>query len=379
MPDLVIRQVDHLLAERIQAFAKNHQWSINEVLLHALRRGLSATESGQQAETLIRTTAPELDGLIAGARSEVLLQTPYLVLSDPAQQIFRDLRKQAEPPRVVVSTNSLAATDNPIVYALSYKYKRRNLRELGFNIYEYKPFPLDASVDYENLVRAPLGPYGQNPRDNRVIGGSAIGNPMRGSSAPGGRSPARAAAEERGPGSEVDRRLQRTETRPSFLSTKPGTRPVPVTREGARMGLHAKSLVVDRRVGVIGTHNFDPRSENYNTEGAVIMGMIHFLLPYMVLNVYVSLDGIDRNLISAARSLGCTNWQAFKEVTLPLSLPGLGAGIYALFAGIGDTLHRRRKGQQPAGTIEPAPARVARPAIVTSSSPSFTSRISSSG
>ena len=32
------------------------------------------------------------------------------------------------------------------------------------------------------------------------------------------------------------------------------------------------------------------------TEGAVIMGMIHFLLPYMILNVYVSLEGIDRDL-----------------------------------------------------------------------------------
>lgn len=57
MPDLVIRHVDHLLAERIQAFAKNHQWSLNEVLLHALRRGLSAAESGQQAETLIEVDA----------------------------------------------------------------------------------------------------------------------------------------------------------------------------------------------------------------------------------------------------------------------------------------------------------------------------------
>ena len=53
MPDLVIRHVDHLLAERIQAFAKNHQWSVNEVLLHALRRGLGAAESGQQTEALI--------------------------------------------------------------------------------------------------------------------------------------------------------------------------------------------------------------------------------------------------------------------------------------------------------------------------------------
>jgi spermidine/putrescine transport system permease protein len=67
------------------------------------------------------------------------------------------------------------------------------------------------------------------------------------------------------------------------------------------------------------------------TEGAVIMGMIHFLLPYMILNVYVAIEGIDRNLISAARTLGCTAWQAFREVVLPLSLPGLMAGLLLCF------------------------------------------------
>lgn len=67
------------------------------------------------------------------------------------------------------------------------------------------------------------------------------------------------------------------------------------------------------------------------TEGAVIMGMIHFLLPYMILNVYVSLEGIDRDLLSAARTLGCTSAQAFREVTLPLSLPGLCAGLLLCF------------------------------------------------
>jgi spermidine/putrescine transport system permease protein len=67
------------------------------------------------------------------------------------------------------------------------------------------------------------------------------------------------------------------------------------------------------------------------TEGAVIMGLIHFLLPYMILNIYVSLENIDRTLISAARSMGCTNAQAFREVTLPLSLPGLAAGLLLCF------------------------------------------------
>jgi phosphatidylserine/phosphatidylglycerophosphate/cardiolipin synthase-like enzyme len=215
-------------------------------------------EQASQPANGQHVTEPQLDALIASAQREVLLQTPYLVLSKPARALFRELKQREEPPRVVVSTNSLAATDNPIVYALSYKYKRRNLRELGFNIYEYKPFPLDAPVDYRNLVPAPLGmPPGGEGRSS-LLGGSAAGSNARG----GGR---------RTDGSAVERRVLRAETRPSFLGTKAVNKPLPVTRSGARMGLHAKSLVVDRRVGVIGTHNFDPRSENYNTEGAVVI------------------------------------------------------------------------------------------------------------
>ncbi|KRB23436.1 MULTISPECIES: ABC transporter permease [Mesorhizobium] len=80
------------------------------------------------------------------------------------------------------------------------------------------------------------------------------------------------------------------------------------------------------RMGIIS----DPLPMLYN-EGAVILGLLHFLLPYMILNVYVSLEGIDRTLISAARSMGCTSAQAFREVTLPLSLPGLAAGLLLCF------------------------------------------------
>ncbi len=68
----------------------------------------------------------------------------------------------------------------------------------------------------------------------------------------------------------------------------------------------------------------------YN-EGAVLMGLLQYLLPFMILNIYVSLDGIDPSLTEAATSLGCTEWQAFKEVTLPLSLPGVSAGSLLVF------------------------------------------------
>lgn len=67
------------------------------------------------------------------------------------------------------------------------------------------------------------------------------------------------------------------------------------------------------------------------TEFSVVVGLVHFLLPYMILNIYVALEGIDRSLIAAARSLGCSAPQAFAAVILPLSLPGLGAGLMLCF------------------------------------------------
>ncbi len=74
----------------------------------------------------------------------------------------------------------------------------------------------------------------------------------------------------------------------------------------------------------------DPIPMLYN-EGSVLMGLIQYLLPFMILNIYVSLEGIDKNLLEAARSMGCTEWQAFREVTLPLSLPGVSAGCLLVF------------------------------------------------
>src|SRR5690606_20980197 len=46
---------------------------------------------------------------------------------------------------------------------------------------------------------------------------------------------------------------------------------VPLRRAGVRVGLHAKSLVIDSSIGVVGTHNFDPRGDTYNTESAVVV------------------------------------------------------------------------------------------------------------
>jgi putative spermidine/putrescine transport system permease protein len=69
---------------------------------------------------------------------------------------------------------------------------------------------------------------------------------------------------------------------------------------------------------------------------AVVIGMSHFLLPFMVLSLYSTMIGIDRTLLEAARSMGSSQLQAFVRVHLPLSLPGVYAGCLLVFIlGVG--------------------------------------------
>ncbi len=214
--------------------------------------------------------------LIETAHSEVILQTPYLVMSKPAQAMFRRMheRERSQRPRVTVSTNSLAATDAFIAYALSYKYKRRYLREFGFDIYEYKPFPLDSPIDV-----AATGAELPELSDDEQGPGEALALPGPGSgSAP--ESGTSTTYTRRGRDSDSDSRsvvyrpyrtpLSREDTAKRYARRR-ANEPVPLRRAGVRVGLHAKSIVIDERIGVIGTHNFDPRGDNYNTESALVI------------------------------------------------------------------------------------------------------------
>ncbi len=64
---------------------------------------------------------------------------------------------------------------------------------------------------------------------------------------------------------------------------------------------------------------------------AVIVGMVHFMLPLAVLPIYSNMTGIEVRLVSAARSLGASPWQSFRLVFLPLSKPGLIAASILVF------------------------------------------------
>jgi spermidine/putrescine transport system permease protein len=73
------------------------------------------------------------------------------------------------------------------------------------------------------------------------------------------------------------------------------------------------------------------------TPGAVIAGIAYNFLPFMALPLYVALERIDRSVVEAARDLYSSNIQVFTRVILPLSVPGIFAGVLLTFVpAVGD-------------------------------------------
>ena len=139
-------------------------------------------------------TASALGKLVQGARARVVIQSPYLILSDKAMELFRQITARGVTVRI--NTNSLASTDNLPAFS-GYRNQREELLKMGLQIYEYKPAP---EVQLKLMQRSPTA-----------------------------------------------------------------TKKTPV------FALHAKTIVVDSKTVYVGTFNFDPRSENLNTEvGAII-------------------------------------------------------------------------------------------------------------
>lgn len=68
----------------------------------------------------------------------------------------------------------------------------------------------------------------------------------------------------------------------------------------------------------------------YNALGIVI-ALVHVFLPFMILPIMASIQGVDPSLDAAARSLGASRFTAFRRITLPLSLPGIQAGCILVF------------------------------------------------
>ena len=73
------------------------------------------------------------------------------------------------------------------------------------------------------------------------------------------------------------------------------------------------------------------------TGGAVIAGLTYNFLPFMILPIYASLERMDVRLIEAAKDLYASSTKAFVKVTLPITAPGIVAGVLLTFIpAVGD-------------------------------------------
>ncbi len=166
----------------------------------------------RRGKTRIISCATGLKQILLDADHSLVIQTPYLLLSRKALRGFKHLRKKTPAIDIIVSTNSLVTSDSLSVYAVAFKQKKKMVKKLKFKIFELKAMP----ADVRKMVRG----YDQLAAAFR-------------------------------------RRVKNTEQSRSDGRIHP------------QVSIHGKSFVVDDTVAWIGSHNFDPRSEYYNTEAAL--------------------------------------------------------------------------------------------------------------
>ena len=152
--------------------------------------------------------------LFQQAKESIIIQTPYLCFSKDGLKQLEQLQKKSPGLKIIVSTNSLATTDAPSVYAISLQQKKQLLKELGIHIFELKPTPGDARQMIRRYDK--LGYEKEN----------------------------------------VDENSKNIESEAS---------------SGPKIGMHGKSFILDDEIVWIGSHNFDPRSDHFNTEAALVI------------------------------------------------------------------------------------------------------------
>ena len=164
------------------------------------KRGLPFSEQARMTRALRET--------LEQARASVVIQTPYLVLSKPAQKLLGELTRK-RGVRIRISSNSFSSTDNLLAYSANYRLRNEYVEKLKLEIHEYRPRPRNLR---ERLPQFDL--IEERSRRERAEGSAE---------------------------------------RPPFLC------------------VHAKSLVVDGRIAYVGSYNLDPRSENLNTEAGLLV------------------------------------------------------------------------------------------------------------
>jgi phosphatidylserine/phosphatidylglycerophosphate/cardiolipin synthase-like enzyme len=197
------RQADAIEEIRSRILARLHPVRRAEFLADKPGKNNGFLFSGQGRITR------RLTDIIWEAKEAVIMQSPYLVLSGKARELFARMRANRPSLRIIVSSNSFGSTDNILAYSANYRLRASYIEGLRMEIHEYKPLPADL------LAVLPAYPQLKRMAEQRQAEGK--------------------------------------QSRLPFLC------------------IHAKSLVIDDRIAFIGSFNLDPRSENLNTEAGLLI------------------------------------------------------------------------------------------------------------
>ena len=191
------REVETSLGDTpaVEQFIAGEMYEVRGVLFCCDPPGKQDTFDAEDDEVPTNNVTRVLRGLLRDAHESVLLQTPYLVLSDRATRLFSDLRKEHPDLSLRGSTNSLVSTDVFPAYAATYRQTRLMLERLRLRLYEFKATPADLTGYVE--------PH-------------------------------------------------------AVLEARTGRDPT--------LCLHSKAIVIDGEVAGVGSHNLNPRSDDWNTE-----------------------------------------------------------------------------------------------------------------
>ncbi len=86
-----------------------------------------------------------------------------------------------------------------------------------------------------------------------------------------------------------------------------------------------------------------PNLHMINTQGAVVFGMVYNYIPYMILPLYNIMSKMDHSLIEAAEDLGGNKITVFKNIIIPLSMPGIASGFTMVFVPSVSTFYISKK------------------------------------
>ena len=87
----------------------------------------------------------------------------------------------------------------------------------------------------------------------------------------------------------------------------------------------------DGLAGFIGDLTGNQSFRILGTTSGVLLGLVYGYLPLMVFPLYVTLERMDRTLVEASKDLGAGRWATFRQITLPIALPGLITGSILVF------------------------------------------------